>query len=400
VRDRAVAEFGPDDPTTLTMLVNLAAAYQSAGRLPEAIRLYERVRDKAITTPGPDHPTTLITLQNLATAYVSARRLPEAVRLLEQVRDKLVATGRGPDHPLTLAALHNLAHAYRAAGRPADAIPLFEQVRDAQERTRGPNHLTTLLTLNNLAATCWSVGRLERSVPLFEEALRREIQAVGKDHYETIRTAFNLGVNYHDAGRLDDAVRVFDDWLPRAAKVLPVGHDVRDFGRSAGAETYAGAGRHDRAEPLLREAADLVKLRAGADAPAYAGQLAMLGLNLLHQRKWADAEPVLRECLAIRDKKQAGTWTTFNTRSMLGGALLGRKKYAEAEPLLLEGYEGMKQRAAKIPEPHRKARLSEALERLVRLYDAWGKPAEAAKWRKELETSRQAERKTDRAKDR
>ena len=29
--------------------------------------------------------------------------------------------------------------------------------------------------------------------------------------------------------------------------------------------------------------------------------------------------------------------------------------------------------------------LVEALERLVRFYDYWGKPEEAAKWRKELE---------------
>lgn len=29
-------------------------------------------------------------------------------------------------------------------------------------------------------------------------------------------------------------------------------------------------------------------------------------------------------------------------------------------------------------------RLTEAAERLVQLYDEWGKPAEAAKWRKEL----------------
>src|SRR5262249_2714655 len=37
------------------------------------------------------------------------------------------------------------------------------------------------------------------------------------------------------------------------------------------------------------------------------------------------------------------------------------------------GYEGMKQRADTIP-PQGKPRLTEALERLARLYDAWGKP--------------------------
>src|SRR5205807_2365895 len=80
--------------------------------------------------------------------------------------------------------------------------------------------------------------------------------------------------------------------------------------------------------------------------PSYAkdlaGMLAQLGMNLLRQQKPFDAEPILRECLAIRHKHEPDAWTTFNTKSMLGGALLGQKKYPEADPLLLQGYDGMK----------------------------------------------------------
>ena len=101
------------------------------------------------------------------------------------------------------------------------------------------------------------------------------------------------------------------------------------------------------------------------------------------QQKWADAEPVLRECLAIREKFQPDEWSTFNARSMLGGSLLGQKKYAQAEPLLLSGYEGMKAREAKIP-AQGKPRLAEAGERVVKLYEAWGQTEKAAEWRKKL----------------
>src|SRR5262245_30651291 len=66
-----------------------------------------------------------------------------------------------------------------------------------------------------------------------------------------------------------------------------------------------------------------------------------MGLGLLEQKKWAEAEPLLRQSLAIRANVQPDAWTTFNTRSLLGGALLGRKGYAEAEPLLLAGYRGL-----------------------------------------------------------
>jgi hypothetical protein len=149
---------------------------------------------------------------------------------------------------------------------------------------------------------------------------------------------------------------------------------------------YERMGQPARAEPLHRELADFWKQQAGADSPQYAGQLAALGDNLLQQKKPGEAEPVLRECLAIRAKKEPDAWTAFNTKSMLGGALLGQQKYADAEPLLLQTYEGMKQRADMIPKDGR-ARVTEALARLVQLYDAWGKPDEAAKWRKELEVA-------------
>ena len=109
-----------------------------------------------------------------------------------------------------------------------------------------------------------------------------------------------------------------------------------------------------------------------------------IGLGLPEAAQWARAEPLLRECLAIREKVEAGDWRTFNTKSMLGGALLGQKKYVDAESLLLVGYQGMKEREKAIP-PLARDRLPEAVERLVQLYEATAKKDEAAKWQTELE---------------
>ncbi len=70
---------------------------------------------------------------------------------------------------------------------------------------------------------------------------------------------------------------------------------------------------------------------------------------------------------------------------------MGQKNYAEAEPLLLQSYQGLQQRQASLP-PILTAprRITEALERLVQLYDAWGKPAQAAEWKKKLADFQQA----------
>src|SRR5262249_54976018 len=142
-------------------------------------------------------------------------------------------------------------------------------------------------------------------------------------------------------------------------------------------------------EPLLRELADYWKQKAGTDSPQYARELASLGLNLLRQQKFADAEAVLRDCLAICEKKQPEEWHTFHTKSLLGGSLLGQAKPGAARPLWVQGYEGLKQREVKIP-AHGKVRLAEALERLVQLYDALGKKDKADEWRNKLEQTKAA----------
>jgi tetratricopeptide (TPR) repeat protein len=243
--------------------------------------------------------------------------------------------------------------------------------------------------MNNLATLYWFMRKFDRAILLFEETLGLEKTRQGLDHRQTIQTAFNLGVNYRDAGRLDDAVALFDEWLPRSKVVLIPGHPTFALGLSMGGETYSRAGRHDKAEPLYREAFECNRKSHGETSPRAVSALLSLCTNLIQQKKYADAESLLRKCLKIREQKEPDDWRTFNTKSMLGGSLLGQKNYAEAEPLLLSGYEGMKQREAKIP-PDGKIRLKEALDRLVQLYDAWGKPEKATEWRKKLPVTKSA----------
>jgi tetratricopeptide (TPR) repeat protein len=154
------------------------------------------------------------------------------------------------------------------------------------------------------------------------------------------------------------------------------------------------SGQFAKSNPLFRELLEQARNRHGEASPQVSDELAPLGRSLLLQGKYADAEALLRECLAIREKTQPDAWNTFSTRSTLGGSLLGQKKYAEAESLLLAGYKGMKQREEKIP-PRSKSDLTEALERLVQLYDALGQKEKAAEWRKKLPVAKPAKTRND-----
>ena len=136
------------------------------------------------------------------------------------------------------------------------------------------------------------------------------------------------------------------------------------------ADMYAAQKRYHKADPLLKENLDISRRKFGHSHPEVARLLARLGQNRLMQGEYAAAEPLLRECLAIRAAKLPDVWLTFHARSQLGGSLIGQKKYAEAEPLVLTGYEGMQAREAGLD----KKWLIEASARIVALYDAWGKP--------------------------
>ena len=124
---------------------------------------------------------------------------------------------------------------------------------------------------------------------------------------------------------------------------------------------------------------------ADADTPAadtaldLASDLAPHGFLLLRAGRPAEAEPVLRECLALRQANAPDAWTTFNARAMVGAALLGQKQYKAADALLRDGYAGMRARVTDIPSGGLR-RLSEAAARLADVAAALGDTAEASRW--------------------
>jgi serine/threonine protein kinase len=384
--EKIEAKFPRQPLVQAEILETVGHTYLGVGDYAKAIRHLQRAADLRRTHLGPDHADTLATLNNLALAYRDAGKTAAAIALLEQVRDANI-TKLGPDHPDTLATLNNLAGAYRSAGKTAAAIALYEKVRDASIAKLGPDHPHTLTTLNNLANAYQAAGKTAAAIALLEQVRDARIAKLGPDHPHTLTTLNNLAFAYQDAGRTAEAIALWEPMLPKARRVFGASHPSTIAFTNNLLSALEQTSRFARASELGAELLAVLRQQLPPDDPRLAGTLAQHGLTLLKAGKPADAEPTLRECLAIRAKKEPDAWVTFNTRSLLGGSLLGQKKYADAEPLLLAGYEGMKQREAKIP-PQGKVRLTEALERLVQLYDAWGQKDEADGWRKKLEEAK------------
>jgi hypothetical protein len=150
--------LGAYHPDTLNACDSLAAAYEEAGRIAEAIQLFEQTLDGRERRLGHDDPDTMRSRHHLVRAYREAGRVADAVPLVEQTlaeRERRLGT----DHPSTLASRNNLASAYRATGRPSEAIPLFEKNVVTCERLFGADHPKTLASRHGLDLACRESAR-------------------------------------------------------------------------------------------------------------------------------------------------------------------------------------------------------------------------------------------------
>ena len=217
--------LGNNHPNTLTSRNNLAGAYQRSGRLDEAITLYEQVLTDRIRILGEDHPNTLTSRNNLAGAYASAGRLDEAITLYEQVLTDRIRV-LGEDHPDTLTSRNYLAGAYESAGRLTEAITLYEQVLTDRIRILGEDHPDTLSSRNNLAGAYQRSGRLTEAITLYEQVLSDRTRVLGEDHPDTLTTRNNLAYSYHTAGRLTEAIMRWQAVCADCLRILGPDHPL------------------------------------------------------------------------------------------------------------------------------------------------------------------------------
>ncbi len=278
---------------------------------------------------------------NLAVAYERTGRDAESLQLEEETL-RLRREHLGLTHPDTLFSMNNVAMAYMKAGNQPEGLTLLEETLKLRKRYLGPTHPDTLWSMNNLAATYRKLGQVSKALPLQEETLKLMEEKHVPTHPDRLACTNNL---------------------------------IR---------TYLAAHQSDKAITLLRDFVPLQRSQLEPEDLGLVNVFLPIGEGLVNEKQFAAAEPLVRECLAIRERKEPDAWTTFRTRFLLGWSLFGQEKYAEAESFLLQSYAGMAQREAKIPVKIRHDRLTEGVERLVQLYDAWGKPDQAAQWRAKL----------------
>jgi serine/threonine protein kinase len=378
--DKSIHKLGAYHPQTLETMNGLALAYHTGGKA-DSIPLFEKVLAGRQATLGPDHPQTWTTMDNLALAYQAAGRINDALPLyresLKRRQEKL-----GRNHPATLESMSNLAYAYRSAGKTAEAISMGKETLALQKQL-GPDYSATVVTMNDLANALASAGHLTEAFSLYQDALQTARRLLGPEHPKTLQIMVDLGAAYHANEENDKAISLLQPAVKALKVTLPPPHPNTLAAMSHLADAYFAAGQIDDAEILYADLCNRRQALLGSDDPEGADLQTRLGQTLTAQHKNNEAEPILRKAVATYDQKMPASWQYYSAVSALGACLSDQAKYADAEDLLLESQEGLEDLVAELPRTAR-SEMTRCMERLVSLYDAWNKPADAATWRRRL----------------
>jgi tetratricopeptide (TPR) repeat protein len=211
----------------------------------------------------------------------------------------------------------------------------YKDVLAIRSTKLGPNHRSTLDSQFGLAVVYRCMKAPEHAIALLEDAIQRYRAFY---YVVTIVMQAELGAMYCDAGRFADAIPLLEEVQEKSRE-----HPELAWVGNALLSAYAGAGKK-------------------ADTVALATQ----------------------QVRAAREQLPADSLELAMALAPPGQSLMEVQEYADAEPLLLASYKGLKQNEADIAPEEKDSLLRDATARLVQLYDAWGKPHEAAKWRQEL----------------
>jgi serine/threonine protein kinase len=315
----------------------------------------------------------------IANIYAALGDFPKA----EQMARSALALRRSDPagQPAELAeSLFDLAHHLWSQGKLAEAEQFAREGLSVATHSTAKKDALVAKSLAQLGVIVQDQGKLTEAESLFRESLAIRKQLLGNEH-PTVAQAFNTlsGVLTLE-GKMVEAEKASSQALKVFGWPFREGDPSDDGSLYARGNVFFDQGNLAEAEACFRQALAIRRKRSGGQDFEVA--LSSLATTLRHQQRFAEAEPLYRECLASRETNCPNAWYTHYTRAMLGATLLGKRKFDEAEPLLVSGYEGMREREGSIRD--RNKVLAETLQNLVQLFEATSRPDLAADWRTKL----------------
>lgn len=367
---------GPEAVPTAALELNIGYQIWPLGQWDEAASLLRRAHATYVKRLGPEHTETARCEILMASVLADREAHRAEAENLAQHGMSVWRTHRGPTHQMTVNGLLVLAQIRRQRGDHRGSAAAWRDVVAFYEG-RPVDHPDRAEAVMHLAKEHRSLGEYAEAARILAEVVAAADASQRPDSPVLTSIRFDLGMDYWCQDRPADAERHFRDlWTRRKVTTgVAAGHAILAGGCLVG--TLLDRGRLDEAAPLADELASTARTELGDKHPHFALSLTNFAwLDLLRGRP-ADAAPKLREAIDVyRGVFPNGAAVIARAEGLLGACHLAAGRYAEAEPLLLASYKGQAGVAEVVPR-----RVTEARERLVQLYDRWGKPDEAQRCR-------------------
>jgi tetratricopeptide (TPR) repeat protein len=322
-------------------------------------------------------------MDTMGMVYINLGLYKQAASLLDQAIEIRRGTA-GTDEFLIAESLNHLAQLRYGIGNYPEAERLFREALTILQKVKGPEDLEVAVDMNDLAMTLSAQGRYPEAEPLYRQALAIRQKLLGDQSPQVAQSLNNLGMFLYRKGAFPEAEQLFRKALETNRKLLGEEHpEVAANFNNLGLVLRDG-GKLPEAEAAFRQALDMDRKILGVDHPTYANILVNLAALQTKMGKYNEAEKNFQEGIDVRRRIFGENHAdTAAARSLLGGCLTKEGKYAQAEKLLTESLQIIKKQFG---QDH--PRTQAALRRAVELYEAWGKPKQAAVYKAMLKVAK------------
>lgn len=325
--------LGPQDPTTLSSMNNLAVIHHKLGQYAEARKLLEEALAVQRQVLPADDPRISASLTNLGTQlqevgdFAGARKhFDEAVELEQRYR--------GDDHQQTAIAVARMGALLQALGNYGQALPYLQRAYAINLKLFGERHQSTAVSLSNLGALANDMGDYAAARSYFDRALLIEVEVLGTQHPYVATAANNLGDllmklrDYATArSYFETALKIYRASL--GEKHLDVALELNNIGVA-----YARGGEAKKARQYLEDALAMRRELAGDKHILVAMSLCSVAELLLEEGQDDLAKKHYVQSLAIYQQafgEQSQQVATI--RHHLASMLVDQGKFDEAQRL-------------------------------------------------------------------
>jgi non-specific serine/threonine protein kinase/serine/threonine-protein kinase len=284
--------------------------------------LLEEARARLTGLLGSEHPDTLRCERSLGLTYMLTRELDKAEAIfldVLSVREREL----GEEHVDTLRSTSDLAYLYKATGRYDEASSLFEKAIKGLRDTLGEHHPETLISTGFLVGVYLEQDRLDELEPLLLELTRVMPDVLGDHHHETRAAFYNLACLHAERGEREIALEHLADAVERGfgyglrtdphldslredpaldALLRKADFNSRDRWRTGviTGECFLMQNQRDEAEAVFLDVLGGVRRMQGYRNIEAQSALGWLALIYLEQRRYDEAETMIREWIDVR----------------------------------------------------------------------------------------------------